>query len=592
MTGPAATPSAVPDACPETGSVAGPAPPRPRGLLPFAPALTLALLLGPVAAGLIFTLMPAFGWLPALGARELSLDAFRTLADDPAIATGARLSLGTGIASSVIAFAATCLILAGWHGTRAFRLLERALSPLLSIPHAAAAFGIAFLIAPSGWIARALSPWATGWDRPPDVLILQDQGGLALTLGLTAKEVPFLLLMALAALPQVGATQRLAVAQALGYRRVTAWAKTVLPALYPQLRLPLAAVLAYGTANVDMALILGPTTPAPLAVQVVRLMNDPDLALRLTAAAAALLQLGLVAVALAAGLAAERLVAHLGRRWCAAGGRGHPGPEFIARALGLGLAAATAATVLGGLAGLGLWSLAGPWTFPDALPDTLTLRTWERHGPALLGPTATTLAIAATASALAIALTVACLEAEHRHGLTPGSRSLALLYLPLLVPQVAFLLGLQTLAIAAGAGDRTAAVTAAHLVFVLPYTFLSLAGPWRAWDARLATTARALGASPGRTLLRVRLPMLLPALLTAFAVGFAVSVGQYLPTLLVGGGRVATLTTEAVALASGADRRLIGATALAQTAAVLLPFALALTLPRLAFRNRRGMLRG
>jgi putative thiamine transport system permease protein len=83
--------------------------------------------------------------------------------------------------------------------------------------------------------------------------------------------------------------------------------------------------------------------------------------------------------------------------------------------------------------------------------------------------------------------------------------------------------------------------------------------------------------------------MLLRPLLTAAAVGFAVSVGQYLPTLLIGGGRVATLTTEAVALASGGDRRLIGVHALAQSAAAFVGFALALAIPALAFRNRRDL---
>jgi putative thiamine transport system permease protein len=83
--------------------------------------------------------------------------------------------------------------------------------------------------------------------------------------------------------------------------------------------------------------------------------------------------------------------------------------------------------------------------------------------------------------------------------------------------------------------------------------------------------------------------MLLRPVLTAAAVGFAVSVGQYLPTLLVGAGRVQTVTTEAVALASGGDRRVIGVYALVQTAAALAPFLLALALPRLLWRNRRGM---
>jgi hypothetical protein len=45
-----------------------------------------------------------------------------------------------------------------------------------------------------------------------------------------------------------------------------------------------------------------------------------------------------------------------------------------------------------------------------------------------------------------------------------------------------------------------------------------------------------------------------PALL-AFATGFSVSMAQYMPTLWLGAGRFATLTTETVALSSGAASR-------------------------------------
>ena len=190
---------------------------------------------------------------------------------------------------------------------------------------------------------------------------------------------------------------------------------------------------------------------------------------------------------------------------------------------------------------------------------------------------------------VALTLTIGCLEAEYRYGLSFSQRAVWLLYLPLLIPQTAFLPGLQTLMLTLGADIGRLPVMLAHLVFVLPYVFLSLADPFRAWDARMGTIAAALRAGPNRVLWRVRLPMLLRPILTALAVGLAVSVGQYLPTLLIGGGRVATLTTEAVALASGGDRRAIAVYGLMQTAAALIPFMLALLIPALVWRNRKGL---
>ena len=133
------------------------------------------------------------------------------------------------------------------------------------------------------------------------------------------------------------------------------------------------------------------------------------------------------------------------------------------------------------------------------------------------------------------------------------------------------------------------AVVWAHLVFVLPYLFLSLAEPWRAFDARYARTGLSLGASRWRVFWRIKLPILLKPTLIACAVAFAVSVGQYLPTLFAGSGRIATLTTEAVTLSAGADRRVIGTWAMLQALFPLAAFLFAAWLPRLLFVHRRGL---
>ena len=558
-----------------------------RTFLPILPLLTLVVMLGPVLAGLWGTIMPAFGHLPAAGEIGPNLAPFRALGDWPGLPRASMLSLTTGVGATVIALIIVALLTAGWSGTKPFRALERALSPLLSVPHAAAAFGLAFLIAPSGWVARLFSPGLTGWDRPPDLLIVQDQMGLTMMAGLVVKEVPFLLLMTLSALGQADVVRAQAVSAALGYGRVTGWLKTVFPRVYDQIRLPVYVVLAYAMSVVDVAVILGPNTPPPLSVQVVKWMSDPDLTLRLQAAAAALLQLALVLGALILWRIGEHVVAAMGRRWVMAGGRGRADRMLSGAALGVG--ATSAAAVLMGLAVLAVWSFAGFWGFPDALPDSATLRNWMRHSDGALAALGDTVLIAVTVTTAALVLTLGCLEAEYRHGLRVTSRGMWLLYLPLLIPQTAFLPGLQTLLLSAGADVGIWPVMLAHLVFVLPYVFLSLADPFRAWDARVGTVAAALGASPNGVLWRVRVPMLVRPILTAVAVGVAVSVGQYLPTLLIGGGRVSTLTTEAVALASGGDRRAIGVYGLMQTGAALLPFALALLIPAILWRNRKGL---
>lgn len=563
---------------------------KPRRLLHVLPAVTLLVMLGPVIAGLYGTVLPAFGHLPAAGLIGPTITPFTDLFDWAGLPRAVMLSLGVGMGATVIALTIVALLTAGWSGTRAFRFLERLLSPLLSVPHAAAAFGLAFLVTPSGWIARGLSPAITGWDRPPDLLIVQDPWGITMMVGLIVKEVPFLLLITLAALGQADTQRSAAVAQALGYGRLTGWLKTVFPRVYAQIRLPVYVVLAYSMSVVDVAVILGPNTPPSLSVYIVRLMLDPDIAMRLQGAAAALLQLGLVIAALMAWRLGEHVVGAFGRRWIATGARGKIDPIVEVSALVAGSAAAFA--VLAGIIVLGVWSFAGFWSFPDVLPDQFMLRNWMRFGPGTLAALGETALIAIFVTIAALALTIGCLEAEYRHGLRLTQRGMFLLYLPLLVPQTAFLPGLQTLMLNIGLDVGRLPVMFTHLVFVLPYVFLSLADPFRAWDARMGTIAAALRASPDRVLWRVRMPMLLRPVLTAMAVGLSVSVGQYLATLLIGGGRVATLTTEAVALASGGDRRAIGVYGLMQTGAALIPFTLALIVPAIVWRNRKGLRHG
>ncbi|MGY4876975.1 ABC transporter permease [Vreelandella aquamarina] len=541
------------------------------------PLLIIALLVIPVTAGLGMVLLPAFGYLPVLGSEQASLTPWQMLFTQPGLGRSVAVSFTSGLASTALALLIVVLFLAASQGTWLDRSLRRLVSPLLAIPHAAVAFGFAFLIAPSGLMARLISPWLSGWESPLDALIVNDPWGLALTFGLVLKEAPFLLLMSLAALPQLQAEKRLRLARSLGYAPTIAWLKVVLPSLYPLIRLPVYAVIAYATSVVDMALILGPRLPPTLSVSVLGWFNDPDITHRFMASAGAVLQLGVTLAALMTWWLLEQLARLASQHWLTNGSR-HRG-ELTLKTVGrAGLTMASLAA-LAALVGLALFSFAGFWRFPELLPQSFTLDHWQRSTSMLSASLRTTGLIALCSTGLAALLVVAVLEHEQRQQLHP-TRALWLLYLPLLVPQIAFLYGLVVAAERLGIRPQLALVVAGHLLFVLPYVYLSLAEPYRRLDPRWLYTAQSLGVSRNLAFWRVRLPLLLAPLLTAFAVGLAVSIGQYLPTQLLGAGRVSTVTTEAVALASGGNRRLIGVWALVQAVLPLLGFVIALVVPR------------
>lgn len=553
----------------------------------FAPAITLLTLTVPVIAGLAGTVLPAFGYLPPLGGLSLSLEHFAELAAQPGIGRAAWSAFFTGLVATAISLALVSLFVAGWHGTRLFALMQQAISPLLAVPHAAAAFGLVFMIAPSGFLARLFSPWATGWTRPPDWLIINDPGGWALIAGLVAKETPFLLLVTLAALPQVPVRRAGLLGASLGYGRVAAFVLLAWPSVYRQIRLAVFAVIAFSTSVVDVSIILGPSVPPTLPVRLVQWMNDPDLSKRFLACAGACLQIAITVAALAVWLAGERLAAAATRFWLARGWRLRA--DGLLRRTALTAIAVPTLAVFGGLALLALWSVAGFWRFPDLAPQEFTLQTWTRNLPGMAAPLSTTLFLGLAATVLATLLVTGCLLREGQTGRSGGARALALVYLPLLVPQIGFLFGLQFLFIMAGLDATWPSLVLAHMVFVLPYVFLSLSAPWRAYDVRNEQMAAALGKPAWTIFWRVRLPMMLPAVLAAMAVGFAVSVGQYLPTLLVGAGRFSTITTEAVALGTGGNRRVIAVYGFMQTLLPFIAFGLATAVPALLYRNRRAI---
>jgi putative thiamine transport system permease protein len=543
-------------------------------------------LIAPIALGLWQTGRAAFGILPALGQNVISLEPWRALVELPGFATSLRLTLVTGLGSTLLSLLLAVGFCAAVHARITPTSGARMLTPFLAIPHAAMAVGLAFVLAPSGWIARMLAPLA-GWAHPPDIATVNDGWGLGLMIGLMVKELPFLLLVILSALSQIPVARHMAAGRALGYGRGIVWIKVIMPQVWPLIRLPVWVVLAYALSVVDMAIILGPSTPPTLAVAVTRWFSDPDPAMILPASAGAMLQAVIVGAAVALLIGLEALGKKFGRWWLRRGGRGlsaEPG-------LRLATVAVMALMALGTLAILSLviWSLAWRWSFPQIWPESWSLKPWARAQGGWMEALGTTLVLALATVGLSLALAIAWLEGEDRANRSRAPWAEALIYLPLLIPQIGFLYGLNTGFLRIGLSGSLWAVIWAQVLFVFPYVMIALTDSWRALDPRMIRAAAALGAGPNRRLWTIKLPVLIRPILTSAAIGVAVSVAQYLPTLFMGAGRVVTLTTEAVTLSSGSDRRVTGVYASLQAGLPFAAYFVAFALPAILHRNRRAL---
>lgn len=534
-----------------------------RSLRALVLSLVMLGVIAPILLGLWQTTTAAFGILPAIGAYQPSFTPFYMLYNLPGFASSLRLTIGTGLAATLISLILSMGFCAAIHGH--MQPKGRWLTPILATPHAALAIGLAFLIAPSGWIARALAP-LFHWQNPPDFPSLHDPYGLALILGLVIKELPFLLLVTLSALAQLPVNQTQRMGRALGYPSQTLWLKLIAPQVYPLIRLPIFVVLAFSLSTIDMAILLGPSNPPTLAVATMRWFADPDATQLPAAFAAATVQGGVILAAILLWITAEKIAACFGRYWlCRGSRRPIPGMKFIT-------ACVIVLMVVAGLSlfNLALWSIAWRWSWPHFSPREFALQNWYFAQSGWLAALLLTMKIGALSTALSLALAILWLESEALGQHKRAKWAEALIYFPLLLPQIGFLYGLNITFLQAGLNASLAAVIWAHLLFVFPYVMITLSESWRAVDPRLIRSAAALGAGPWRRFHIVKLPLLLRPILTAAAVGFAVSVAQYLPTLFMGAGRIATLTTEAVTLSSGSDRRIVGVYAVLQA---VLPFA-------------------
>ena len=224
-----------------------------------------------------------------------------------------------------------------------------------------------------------------------------------------------------------------------------------------------------------------------------------------------------------------------------------------------------------------LWSVTERWPWPDLLPESYSLRTVKEllFGSAKLPDILlSSISLAMTVAVLGTVVGVMTARATELYGFRGRKAVYHLTFLPLLVPGTVFAMGIQITLIRLGLSDTVAGVVIVHLIAAAPYCITIMTDVTRAVGNKLEQQAMVLGANPWRAFFAVTLPGLLPGILSSVSMGFILSYSQYFTTLMVGGGRIKTLSLVLVPYIQSGDRSLSAVYSVAFVGSAMLVFFL------------------
>ena len=188
-------------------------------------------------------------------------------------------------------------------------------------------------------------------------------------------------------------------------------------------------------------------------------------------------------------------------------------------------------------------SLARHWTFPHLRPESLSLAAWQRVGTAAEGlggslllslALSTTVATLATAAGFITGQTIG--YDRHKH------RWLFLAYAPFVMSPAILGVCLLYVFLRLGLAGGFAGVVCGQFIFAYAFDVVLFSGFWNAEVRALEDLVYTLGGSVAQAYWRALLPVSRGVLLVGFFQSFLISWFDYGLTLILGSGRVQTLT--------------------------------------------------
>ena len=203
-----------------------------------------------------------------------------------------------------------------------------------------------------------------------------------------------------------------------------------------------------------------------------------------------------------------------------------------------------------------VWSFAFRWNFPNLLPTEWSLRAWSYvadDSSRVLEGLWNSVKIGLLVTLLAIIVGLPASRALGQNDFRGKALVEWLLMLPIIVPALVATMGIHQIFIRLRLTETIFGVALVHLIPAIPYFVLVMASVFANYGTALEETARTLGAGKLHVFRYVTLPAISSGLVVASMFTFLISWGQYVTTLLIGGGTIVTLPLVLFPFLTGAN---------------------------------------
>lgn len=257
----------------------------------------LALLLAPAVGvvvvlflgGLGLGLVQSLGYFPVIGMTDLTLRHYVAALTDREFT--ASLALTAGVATAVTAISTVLAIAAALclrRDSRAARVVAVLFQLPLPVPHLVIAICVLLFFSQGGLIARLAYALGLIGEPAEFPVLVQDRNGIGIVLSYAWKEVPFVGLIVLALLREVGHDYE-ELARTLGASPWQRLRYVIIPLIVPGVISSSVIVFAYTFGAFEVPYLLGAQYPAALPVLAFRNYTDVDLRARPEALALSLI---------------------------------------------------------------------------------------------------------------------------------------------------------------------------------------------------------------------------------------------------------------------------------------------------------------